>query len=94
MGCCLLLFIFALGPRVMMFFMWLFTDWFALAFKTRIWPLLGFFFMPWTTMTYMGIQIRNDGQFTGIWLALFIVAIMIDISSNGAAGSHRRRNKE
>jgi len=40
-------------PRVLIFFAFLLTDWFGRAFETRVWPLMGFVFMPYTTLAYL-----------------------------------------
>lgn len=37
-------------PRVVMFLAFLLTDWFGRAVETRLWPLLGFLLMPYTTL--------------------------------------------
>jgi hypothetical protein len=54
---CLLPCLAVLMPRVVMFFIVLLTNWFALAYQTVLWPLLGFFFMPYTTLAYMAAML-------------------------------------
>ena len=59
---CLLPFVAIFAPRLVMFFIFLLTNWFASAYQTVIWPLLGFLFMPYTTLAYMaaiGTTITN-----------------------------------
>jgi hypothetical protein len=81
---CLLPCLAVLMPRVVMFFIVLLTNWFALAFQTVIWPLLGFFFMPYTTLAYMAAMLQNNHQLSGGWLVLVIVAALVDL------GAHER----
>ena len=79
-------------PRVVMFFIWLLTDWFSLAFETAIVPLLGFLFLPYTTLAYMAAML-NTGQVSGGWLLLVIVAALADISQWGGSANYRRRRR-
>lgn len=91
MGCLLVIAAMAV-PRVVMVFILLLTDWFARGFETVIWPLLGFFFMPYTTLVYMGAML-NRGGLAGGWLPLFIVAILVDAGHVGGGGRVARRRK-
>jgi hypothetical protein len=79
-------------PRVVMFFIWVLTNWFTASFATVIWPLLGFFFMPYTTLAYMATMLNNDHVISGWWLALIIVAAVVDAGHWGGGGRvfHRR----
>ena len=85
---CILPIISLFMPRVVLFFIWLLTNWFSLAFKTALWPLLGFFFMPYTTLAYLAAML-NGGQITLFWLIILIIAILWDLGGQG--GSMRRR---
>ena len=76
---CILVFIALFVPRVFMFFVWLLTHWFGAAFESTIWPVLGFFFMPYTTIAYMAAMLRNDHAVSGGWLVLLIVAVFVDL---------------
>ncbi|MCF7854808.1 MAG: hypothetical protein K9N51_08425 [Candidatus Pacebacteria bacterium] len=86
---CILAIIAMLAPRVLMAFIWLLTNWFGRAYDTVIWPLLGFLFMPYTTLAYMGAMIANNHALRGGWLILFIIAVIIDAGNWG--GSYRAR---
>jgi len=88
MGCLVVLFGLAL-PRVLMIFIWLFSNGFGRAFNSVFWPFLGFIFMPYTTLAYMLAMLQN-GALNGIWLIFFIIAIFIDLGQGGHA-SHRTR---
>jgi len=91
MGC--LFFIVALAvPRVVMFVAFLATDWFQRAFATRLWPVLGFLFMPYTTLAYVAAMLNNNHALTGGWLALFVAALVVDMTHwGGGSRSYRRR---
>jgi len=72
-------------PRVIMFFAYLMTDWFARAYETSIWPFLGFLFMPYTTLAYMAAMLNNNHQVSGGWLVLMIVAVIFDLGGQGSS---------
>jgi hypothetical protein len=88
---CLLIIVALILPRVTLFFIWLATDWFGKAYETAIWPLLGFFIMPYTTLAYMAAMLNNNHQVSGWWLALIIVAALIDLGGNGETARRRSR---
>ena len=89
MGCIIAIFALLL-PRGLMFFIWLLTEWFDRAFATWYWPLLGFFFMPYTTLAYMAAMLNNNHSVSGMWLALIILAGFVDISHWGGGGKTMR----
>ena len=78
-------------PRILMCFAFLLTDWFGLAFETRMWPILGFVFMPYTTLAYLAAMLNNNHMVSGGWLALFIVAVVVDVGHWGGGGLSWRR---
>ena len=78
-------------PRVAMVLILIVTDWFSRAFDSKLWPVLGFLFMPYTTLAYMAAQL-NTGELRGWWMALFIVAIVVDAGHWGG-GRHAVRRR-
>lgn len=79
-------------PRLTMFFIWLLTNWFGRAFDSWIWPLIGFFLMPYTTLAYMGAMLNNNHQVSGIWLVLVIIAVVVDLGGHREATRSRGRD--
>jgi hypothetical protein len=75
---CIIVLLAMLTPRLVMFFIWLLTNWFQQAYGTWVWPLLGFFLMPYTTLAYMAAMLNAHGV-TGGWLVLVIVAVLVDL---------------
>ena len=73
-------------PRVLLFIAFLMTNWFGRAFETRLWPLLGFLFMPYATLAYIAAMLNNNHALTGGWLVLFIAAIVVDVTHWGTGG--------
>jgi hypothetical protein len=90
MPCCLLT-IAAFFPRGALVIMWLIGYTFT-AFETRLWPLLGFFFMPWTTCAY-AIGINEAGGIHNWALVLVIIAVVMDLGHMGGGGVHGHRKR-
>lgn len=88
MACCLAL-IAGMFPRLTLFFMWL-TGYGGRAFDSMLWPVLGFFFMPFTACAYT-IGMNERGEINGWALALVIFAVMLDMGSHGGSGYSSRR---
>jgi len=78
-------------PRLTMAGIFLLTDWFGRAYETVVWPLLGFLFMPYTTLAYMAAMLHNDRSVSGWWLALVITAAVLDVGHWGGSGNSARR---
>lgn len=88
MGCLLIIFsIFT--PRIVLAIIFLFTQWFSLAYQSLIWPLLGFIFMPYTTLAYMLAMINNNHVISGGWLVVVIIAVIIDLGGQGSIARSR-----
>ncbi len=81
-------------PRLIMVFVWLFTDYLSRAFGSFFWPFLGFLFLPTTTMCYAIAENRFHGV-RGWGLALVIAGVVIDfglLGGGGRAMGRRTRN--
>jgi hypothetical protein len=89
---CLLIMIGLFVPRLTLFFLWLLSSYLSRAFETHLWPLLGFFVLPYTTLAY-AIAINEGGALKGIWLALFVLGILLDFGVLGGTAHSRRRNQ-
>ncbi len=89
----MLLFLFALllGPRAIIVIWWIFepSRW-SDAFSSFIWPLLGLFFLPWTTLMYVILWSIGTGVHGLDWLFLAL-AILADISVYAGSGGAARR---
>jgi hypothetical protein len=77
-------------PRFVIFLLWAFTDYMSSAFATWLWPTIGFFFLPTTTLAYAVAQNEFNG-FGGIGLVILLVGFAIDVGLIG--GSARQRNR-
>lgn len=77
-------------PRVLLVYLWFFTEWFTGMFDSLLWPLLGFIFLPTTLLWYSAVHHWYGGHW-GTWQIVgVIIALAID-TSPGHAGRARRR---
>ncbi|HSF88579.1 MAG TPA: hypothetical protein VLA46_04130 [Saprospiraceae bacterium] len=88
---CLLAVIALLFPRVLIVVLWLFTNWFSGVFSSNLWPVLGFFFLPVTTLWYSVVINNYGGQWTTFNIIILVIAILIDMGSWG--GGYQNRNR-
>jgi hypothetical protein len=79
-----------LGPRAAILIWWIWQPgrW-DLAFSTWFWPILGFVFAPWTTMSYVLVAPGGVNSLDWIWIGLGIVADLA-FWSGGAWGNRDR----
>jgi hypothetical protein len=82
---CLIGLVVLLVPRTIMVVLWLFSDQLSTAYGTWIWPLLGFFLLPTTTLAYAVAQNRYGGV-EGVGLLLVILGVLIDLGALGGGG--------
>ena len=88
--CCLFTTILFLRPRLGILVWWLIQPLrFAAAFNNFILPFLGFLFLPWTTLMYIGLFPGGIIGFDWVWMAL---ALLADLGSySGGAYGNRDR---
>lgn len=87
---CLLVLIALFLPRVVIAILALFSNYMNAAYDTLIWPLLGFLFLPYTTLAY-AIAMNAGGGVDGIWLVLVVIAVLADLGALGGGSRVRRR---
>lgn len=89
---CLLLFAILLFPRVTLVLMWFFSTYLQRAFPGGLLlPLLGFFFLPITTLVYAW-ELNNHMPTAGINLLWLLIAVLIDLGGLGG-GAHRQSRR-
>lgn len=89
MGClvgCLALF----TPRLAIILVVIFSSYIGRAYESFLWPLLGFLFMPLTTLAYAW-AVNTHGTVTGIYLAVVVIAVLLDLGLVGSGGASARR---
>ena len=75
-------------PRLILFLFWVFTDYLSRAFHSFVWPTLGFFFLPTTTLAYAIAQNHYHGV-KGVGLFLVIVGVLLDFGVVGGGARSR-----
>ena len=87
--CCFFTALVLFGPRLAILIWWLINParWAAAFTGSFIWPLLGFLFLPWTTIMYVSVVPGGVVGFDWIWLGL---GLLVDISSYVGGGYGNR----
>ena len=89
---CLLLILLLIFPRVALVILFFFSHYLQHAYHNLLLPLLGFIFLPLTTLVYAWMV--NSGQWvqpvSAINLVVLVVAVVIDLGGIGGGEYHRR----
>ncbi len=86
---CLLLILFLIFPRVALVLIFLTSQYLERAYHGLILPLLGFIFVPLTTLAYAWM-VNTHQPLQGVNLLVLLVAIVIDLGGLGGGEYHRR----
>ena len=88
---CFFFLVLFLGPRAGILFWWIVDPnrWSA-AFNSVVWPILGFLFLPWTTLMYVAVApLGHVDGWDWLWLALAFVADIASLSASGYSNRSR-----
>jgi hypothetical protein len=89
---CFFLLAILLFPRVVLALMWFFTTYLQRAFHGGLLlPVLGFFFLPVTTIVYAW-ELNNGMPTAGINLVWLLIAVIVHIGGLGG-GAHRQSQR-
>lgn len=83
---CLLGIVALAAPRIVIVALVIFTDYIGRAFDSFLWPLLGFFFLPTTTLAWAWAQ-NTRGEVAGVHLLIVILGVLLDIGVIGGGRS-------
>ena len=86
---CLLVIILLAFPRIALALLFFFSNYLERAYHGLILPLLGFVFLPLTTLAYAWM-VNTRQPTAGINLLILLVAVVIDIGGLGGGEYHRR----
>jgi len=76
-------------PRLVLVVLWI-TDYLDKAYESVAWPLLGFLFLPLTTITYAWV-INSHGEVAGLYTVAVTLAVLADLGVlGGSRGSVSR----
>lgn len=90
MPCCAILIVLFIGPRFGILALGLFTSYFEKPFDGLLLPVLGFLFMPFTTLAYAW-AINVNGSVSGLYLAVTALAALVDLGVVGGGASKRNQ---
>src|SRR4051812_26126776 len=89
---CLVVLLAFFFPRVVLVLLWLLNQpYLSAAFQNWIWPVLGFFFLPYTTLAYAWAWHASGGNISGAPLVVVIIAVLVDLGALGGGARARRR---
>ncbi len=86
-----------LSPRLALVLVWLLGgNYLGRAYEHWIWPVLGFVFLPLTTLTFAFAMnsIGAPGEMTPLGWLLTAVAVLVDVGLVGGGHSHYRRGRQ
>jgi hypothetical protein len=87
--CCVLVLLGFFTPRIVLFVLWLFTNYLSRAYDAFLLPFLGFLFLPATTLAYAIAQNELGGP-SGLGLVVVLIGLAVDVGLLGG-GARRRR---
>ena len=87
--CCVLVLLAFFTPRIVLFVLWLFTNYLSRAYDAFLLPFLGFLFLPATTVAYAIAQNELGGP-SGLGLVVVLIGLAVDVGLLGG-GARRRR---
>jgi hypothetical protein len=87
---CLVVLLVLAFPRLVLALLFFFSSYLEHAYHGILLPILGFIFLPLTTLTYAWL-INTHMPLEGINLLFLLVAVIIDLGGLGGGEYHRRR---
>lgn len=67
------------APRFVLILVWLFTDYLEWAIDSKLWLVLGWIFLPTTTLAYAFAMHYGAHAWTPLGVAAVITAVLIDL---------------
>ena len=87
---CLLLILILAFPRLVLLALFFFSDYLTRAYHDLVVPVLGFIFLPLTTLAYAWM-VNSHLPIEGVNLLILVLAIILDLGGLGGGEYHRRR---
>ena len=88
---CFLALLALISPRLVLILLWIFDDILGRAFDSWVIPVLGFFLLPWTTLTYVAFWDWGTGrEVTGFEWFFVVLAFLIDLGAYGQGARTRQ----
>jgi hypothetical protein len=87
--CCVLILLAFFTPRIVLFILWLFTNYLSRAYDGFVLPFLGFLFLPATTLAY-AIARNELGGMNGLGIVVVLIGLAVDVGLLGGGARQRR----
>ncbi len=79
-GGCLVVLLLLISPRLFLVGVWFFSNWYE-ACDSRLVALLGWLFLPCTSLAWMYVFFQNGRRLEGRYLVLLILVVLFDIGA-------------
>ncbi len=87
---CLILILVLAFPRIILALLFFFSSYLERAYHGIMIPLLGFFFLPLTTLAYAWM-VNTQQAIAGFNALLLVIAVLIDVGGLGGGARHGSR---
>ena len=88
---CLFVLFAAFAPRLLLIFLWIARpNVMGQAFETFLIPLLGFIFLPFTTLMWVLLWASSGGNVTGLDWVWIGIAVLLDLGHYAGGAANRR----
>jgi hypothetical protein len=89
---CLIAIASAVTPRLVLIVMWL-TDYTTRAFESGLWPTIGFFVLPTTTVGWAiaSNELSSGGQIRLGGVIVIVIGLVLDLGLVGGSARARRK---
>jgi uncharacterized oligopeptide transporter (OPT) family protein len=87
---CLLVLLVLISPRLVLALLFFLSNYLERAYHGFLIPLLGFFFLPLTTLAYAWIA-NSHRPMDGVGIVILVIAVIVDMGGLGGGEYHRRR---
>jgi hypothetical protein len=87
---CLVVILVLAFPRIVLALLFLMSNYLERAYHGLLIPLIGFFFLPLTTLAYAWM-VNTHQAIEGVNLLILLVAVIIDLGGLSGGEYHRRR---
>jgi hypothetical protein len=95
---CLVVIFSLLTPRIVLLVLWL-TNYLEAAYGSWVWPTLGFFFLPTTTIAYAiavnDLSSSSAGvagtEISAVGVIAIVIGVLIDLGAVGGGARSRKR---
>ena len=88
---CLLALLAVISPRLALFALWLFSNLLDRAYDSWLVPILGFFLLPWTTLSYAVMWGAGTNGVESVEWFFVALGFLFDVASHSQSGRLGRR---